>query len=68
MKIPKYIQVLIDQRERYAIKYVETDYQLSEWLDKHNIMVMDYDIYGGCESIVNPTDSANRIKEAIKNS
>lgn len=68
MKIPKYIQVLIDQREKYAIKFVETDYRLAEWLEKGNIMVMEYDIHGGCESLVNPSDSANRIREAIKNS
>lgn len=68
MKMPKYIEKSLDKRAYYAYKFNEVDYMVSEWLTAHNVPVEDYDCYGGCESIVNPTESINRIKEAIKNS
>jgi len=67
MKIPKYIEKLIGKRKKLAAELITTDYQLSEWLEKNEVDVEDYDTSGGCEMYVNPWDSANRIKQAIEN-
>lgn len=65
MKIPKYIQNLINKRAGLAAELNSADYKLSKWLDDHGIAVEDYDNYGGCEVFANPYDSAERIKQAI---
>lgn len=66
MKIPKYIEKLIDRRERLAAELNSADLSLAEWLEKNNIVVEDYDIHGGAEMYINPYSSAKRIKEAIR--
>lgn len=37
MKIPKYVQKLIDRRCKIADELAEVCYDLDMWLDKHNI-------------------------------
>ena len=65
MKCPKYIINALKRRADCASKFIHYDCIIGEFLDKHNIEVEEYDIYGGCESYVNPDDSAARIYEAI---
>lgn len=67
MEAPKYIKNLIDRRSELAVLLNHVDLKLSEWLEKNNIDVEEYDIRGGCEMYVNPWSSADRIKQAIKN-
>lgn len=67
MKIPKYIEVLIEKREKLAAELISTDWKLSEWLEKNGVDVEECDTRGGCEMYVNPWDSAARIKRAIEN-
>lgn len=67
MKIPKYIENLIDRRAGLAALLNHADRKLGEWLEKNGINVEEYDIHGGCEMYVNPWASADRIKQAIKN-
>lgn len=66
MKIPKYIENLIDRRAGLAVLLKHADHKLGEWLEKNGVNVEGYDIYGGCEMYVNPWNSADRIKQAIK--
>lgn len=37
MKIPKYIENLIDEQTRLAERLLSNDIKLCEWLTKHNI-------------------------------
>lgn len=66
MKCPKYIDKIIDRRARLAVELNDADCRLAEWLEKNMVEVDDYDVYGGCEMYMNPYNSAERIREAIK--
>lgn len=66
MKIPKYIEKLIEKRARLAALLNHADYKLAEWLEKNGVVVEECDIHGGCEMYVNPWDSARRVEQAIK--
>lgn len=67
MKIPKYIEALIEKRKKLASELISTDWKLSEWLEKNGVDIEEYDTRGGCEMYVNPCASASRIKQAIEN-
>lgn len=69
MKCPNYIRDALKQRARYARRFMELDWMIAEWLEKHDLLylVEEYDIHGGCESYVNPDASSARILEVIKN-
>lgn len=66
MKIPKYIEKLIEKRAGLAVLLNHTDHKLVEWLEKNSVEVEEFDKYWGCEMYVNPWISADRIKQAIK--
>lgn len=67
MKIPKYIEKALQQRENAAWKLIKADRIVSDFIMKNNIDVADYDYLTGCEMYANPNESANRIREAILN-
>ena len=66
MEIPKYIDNIIEQRAKSAEKFNHYDFELSEWLDKNNVVTESFDTRGGVEAIVNPYASADRIRQAIR--
>lgn len=66
MKIPKYIEKLINTRANLASQFNNADYRLSKWLDKNGIEAESCDFHGGVEALVNPWDSAKRVKQAIE--
>lgn len=66
MKCPEYIKDLCYRRAKAASKFTDYDYKIYQWLKEHNIQVEDYDIQTGCESIVNPFPSSQRIIKAIE--
>ena len=66
MKCPKYIKDLCYKRAHAAAKFVNYDYKIYRWLEEHDIQVEDWDILTGCESIVNPFSSSERIIKAIE--
>lgn len=66
MKIPKYIEKLITYRANLASQLNFADAKLAKWLEKNDIEVEEYDIYGGCEMYANPFGSAKRIREKIE--
>lgn len=65
MLVPNYIKQLLTRRERAAMIFNECDYKISEWCTKHQIELEECDCFGGVESIVHPSDSKERILEAI---
>lgn len=67
MKIPKYVEKLIERRAKLASDLNSVDSQLTSWLEKNNLLdkVEEYDVMTGCEMYVNPYASADRIREVI---
>lgn len=65
MKCPKYIKKALDKRAKAAEVFIKQDGIIYDYLEKHKIDVMDYDILTGCESLVNPHSSSQRIYAAI---
>ena len=57
---------MLRARANHAAKFTDIDVAVHEWLDKHGIIVEEFDICGGCESYVNPHASSKRIIEAIE--
>lgn len=68
MKCPEYIKKALIRRANHAEAFTVLDCMIQEFLDKHNILVEEYDICGGCESYVNPHSSSKRILKAIEES
>lgn len=68
MKCPEYIKEAIRKREKYAYLFMDYDYTVSHWCDTHGVILETYDSHGGCESLVNPSDSADRVLRAIEES
>lgn len=66
MRIPKYIDELLDRRARLAMLLNYVDCEVTKWIDKHGIEVESYDYATGCEMYANPYESADRIRKAIK--
>ena len=62
MQIPKYIEKALECRINAAEKFNDADIVISDFIEKHNIEVETYDYHGGVDSIVNPDDSAERIR------
>ena len=67
MKIPKYVQKLIDRRCKLADELAGVCYDLDMWLDKHNIECEMCDTHTGVEIYCNPCSSKQRIINAILN-
>lgn len=66
MKIPKYIDIALRLRTKYACLLTNKCIVVDEWLDKNGIECGYYDIYGGCEIYANPYGSEQRIRECIE--
>ena len=65
MKIPKYIDKLLDRRAKLALGLIDVDFVVSDWIEKNGIEVASEDYLTGVEMYSNPIDSADRIREAI---
>lgn len=67
MKIPKYIETALRRRVRASINFSLADRTLTDFIEKYNIKVDSEDYCGGVEAYINPTESAERIRQAIIN-
>ena len=67
MKIPKYINKLLDRRVRLAEDLNSADCKITKWITDNDIEVEEYDYNTGVEMYANPDTSVDRIREAIKN-
>ena len=63
MKIPKYIQKLIDQRYNLAQRLAEVSFKLDEWIDDNNICVSE-DAYRTGVLIYTEPFAAQKIVES----
>lgn len=67
MKIPKYIDELIDKRTKYADKLSEVSTKLDDWLMKNNIPVgSDYTLTG-CMIYTEPATAGELVRRDIEN-
>ena len=66
MKIPKYIDELLDRRARCAESFIECDSKIAEWLENNNIDVSPDDIRTGACSLVEPWGSIDAIRRCIE--
>lgn len=65
MRIPKYIDEALRKRVNAAYKFSDYDCIVSDFIEKNGIE-LDTMHYGlGCESLVNPDNSAEAVQEAI---
>ena len=67
MKIPKYVQKLIDRRCKLADELAEVSYALDVWLDENKIQCETCDTHTGVEIYCDPYSSKQRIINAILN-
>ena len=65
MKIPKYIDKLLDKRAKSAMDFMSSDCQIAEWLEKNGIDVPSDDICTGACALMEPYSSINSIRECI---
>jgi len=66
MRIPKYVDELLEKRAKYAEKFKCCDTKISDWLEKNNITVSRDDIATGCMSLCEPLTSIDNIRECIR--
>lgn len=67
MKIPKYVQKLIDRRCKLAIELAAEGFALDVWLNENGIECEACDTHTGVEIYCNPYSSKQRIINAILN-
>lgn len=67
--IPKYIDNALRQRTKAAVQFSENDIIISQYIDRYPELletIDSEDFHGGVESIINPQESEERIRSAIK--
>lgn len=65
MKIPKYIERLIDRRTKLAWELIKVGSKLDEWLEKNDIPVgTDYTMTG-CMIYCEPSTAGELVKQDI---
>lgn len=67
MKIPKYIDKLIDRRCRLAEELNKVDSQLSEWCEKNGIDTYTDYLRTGILIYSEPSNAAYHVREDIEN-
>lgn len=67
MKIPKYIERLIERRERLAWELIEVGTELDEWLEKNDIPTGTDYTTTGCMIYCEPSTAARLLREDILN-
>ena len=65
MKIPKYIDKLIDKRQKLAEKLMIISCELDEWLEKNNIPVGEEYTCTGVMIYCEPREAAKCVREDI---
>lgn len=67
MKIPKHIEYKIDLRARIATRFWELGLEIDEFCEKNDIEIDSSCDCAGVETICNPKETAEYIKDAIRN-
>lgn len=65
MKIPKYVDEALRKRTNAAYKFIDYGCIVSDFIERNGIE-LDSTHYGlGCESLINPDNSAEAVRKAI---
>lgn len=67
MKIPKYVERLIERRERLAMQLMDVSSELDEWLEKNGIQTGTDYTNTGCMIYCEPHTAAKCVIEDILN-
>ena len=67
VKIPKYVQKMIDDRYKYACKLINASANLDEWLDNHGIICGDDYTCTGCMIYCEPWTARQCVENDIIN-
>ena len=67
MKIPKYVERLIERRERLAWELISVSAKLDEWLEKNDVPTGDEYTTTGCMIYCEPSAAADLIRKDILN-
>lgn len=69
MKIPKYVDKLIERRMKLAFELMAVSSQLDDWLEKNgfNSMEMSDYTYTGCMIYCEPDVAASNVRRDILN-
>ena len=67
MKIPKYVEQLIDRRTRLAWELMSVSVELDEWLDKNNVVCGSDYTSTGCMIYCEPSTAGALVKQDILN-
>lgn len=67
MRIPKYVERLIQRRERLAWELIKVGSDLDEWLEKNNISTETAYTNTGCMIYCEPEAAARLVSEDILN-
>lgn len=67
MEIPKYIEQLIQRREKLANKLNEVSVELGDWLKKNHISLGEDYTLSGCMIYCEPSMAADAVREDIIN-
>ena len=65
MKIPKYVENLIDKRQKLAEKLMIISCELDEWLIKNDIHMGEEYTCTGCMIYCEPENAAQCVREDI---
>ena len=70
MKATRYIKLAIRSRANHAMRFLEQDAKIVEWMERNGIDVCDprfsHHILTGAESLCNPYASADELIKLIK--
>ena len=66
MKIPKYIDKMLERRAKSALDFICADNNIRRWLEKNNIEVSPDHILTGACSLLEPYSSIEHIRECIR--
>lgn len=67
MKCPKYIKRKLLTRRRAAERFLDLDYEISEWLEAHGLREeTESDAFGCVDALLNAAGCEKRILAAIE--
>lgn len=67
MRIPKYINELLEKRAKYAELFTDVDDKISYWIEENGIDAPIEDYGMGARSLGEPRESIETIRECILN-
>ena len=67
IKIPKYVEKLIQRREKLAWELMKVSAELDEWLEKNDLLELNAYTNTGCMIYCEPDVAASMVRQDILN-